>query len=108
MTDLSNLEQSPLLFSDQEPEIALKQYFQQHGYVRRPDKERRKRVASYKKGWEVRLTVKTESELTLIRHWLEQVGLKPGKPYRKFKRIVQPIYGKVATEWFSSEDRQEP
>jgi hypothetical protein len=102
MGGFSNMGQSPLR-SDQEPEIALRQLFQQHGYVRAADEERKQQDAKYKKGYEVRLVVKTEDELTLIRHWLEQVGLKPGKPFRKHNRLVQPIYGKAAVEWFLSE-----
>lgn len=86
--------------STEEPEIALRQFFQQHGYVRVANKERKEQSAKYKKGSEVRLVAQTESELKLIRHWLEQVGFKPGKPFRKHSRLVQPIYGKAAVDWF--------
>lgn len=107
MADFSDIGQSPLL-SDEEPEIALRQFFQQHGYVRVADKERKEQGAKYKKGCEVRLVARTESELMLIRHWLEQVGFKPGKPFRKHNRLVQPIYGKAAVEWFLPEGRRGP
>lgn len=76
--------------------------FEQSGYVRRFDPERRKRVGSslYKKGFEVRLVLTSEEELREARRLLEVVGLRPGKPFRKNSRFVQPIYGRSALDWF--------
>lgn len=89
--------------TDEKPEVLLKQFFQQHGYVRGPNETRKKQLGqTYKKGYEVRLVAKTQSELAHIRHLLGQIGFKAGKPFRKHGRIVQPIYGKSAVEWFSS------
>lgn len=90
--------------SVEEPEVALKQFFLQRGFVRIPDKERRAISVEYKKGWEVRLIIITVTELIVIRRWLGHVGLKPGKPYRRHSRIIQPIYGKAAIKWFLSEE----
>lgn len=66
-------------FTAEEPEVALKQFFQQRRYVRNPDMERRLRVTSakYKKGHEVRLVA------------------------------VQPIFGKKAVEWFLSRETED-
>lgn len=103
MTDFSDLGLH-IDLTDEEAEVALKQFFQQRGYVRIADEERRAKSAEYKKGWEVRLVAKTESELMVIRDWLKQVDFKPGKPFRKSRRLVQPIYGKKALKWFLSEE----
>ncbi|MFH1048777.1 MAG: hypothetical protein V1732_03890, partial [Patescibacteria group bacterium] len=80
----------------------LLEFFNRNGYVRRPDLKIRKKIGCdrYKKGWEVRLTAKTDKELDLIRNLLDEVGLKKGKPFKKEKFNIQPIYGKQAVEWF--------
>ncbi len=48
----------------------LLEFFNRNGYVRRPDLKTRKEIGCgrYKKGWEVRLTAKTDKELDLIRN----------------------------------------
>ena len=76
--------------------------YRQSGYVRRFSPKRRKRVGSflYKKGFEVRLVLTSEEELREARRLLEAVGLRPGKPFRKHSRFVQPVYGKIALDWF--------
>lgn len=88
--------------SDEETKVALKKFYRKRGYVRIANKKRKKQSASYKKGWEVRLITTNEAELTMIRGWIEHVGLKPGKPYLNKTRMIQPIYGKVALDWFRS------
>ena len=103
MTDFYDLGQD-FFFSFEEPEIVLKKLFRQRGFVRIADEERRSKDPKYKKGWEVRLMAKTESELKQIQLWLVEVGFKPGKPYRHNSRLIQPLYGKDAVEWFRSED----
>jgi hypothetical protein len=82
----------------------LLEFFNRNGYIRYPDLKIRKKAGcmKYKKGWEVRLTAKTDKELDLIRNLLDKVGLKKGKPFKKEKSIIQPIYGKQAVEWFSN------
>ncbi len=86
--------------SIEEPEIALKKLFLQRGFVRMADEKRRLKDPKYKKGCEVRLMAKTVSELIQIQLWIIEVGLKPGMPYRNKSRLIQPIYGKDAVEWF--------
>jgi hypothetical protein len=89
--------------ADEKPDVLLKQFFQQHGYVRVANETRKEQLGQkYKKGYEVRLVVKTQSELAHIRQLLHQIGFKAGKPFQKHSRIVQPIYGQSAVEWFSS------
>ncbi len=103
MNDFFDLGQD-FYFSFEEPETALKMLFLQRGFVRIPDEKRRLKDPKYKKGCEVRLMARTESELIQIQLWLVEVGFKPGKPYRNNSRLIQPIYGKDAVEWFRSGD----
>ncbi len=80
----------------------LLEFFERNGCVRCPDLKLKKKVGymRYKKGWEVRLTAKTDEELDWISKLLDDVGLKRGKPFKKGKTSIQPIYGKQAVEWF--------
>lgn len=88
---------------DKSAEVLLRQSFHRGGYVRVVNKARRKQMGrNYKKGYEVRLVVKTPRELAQIRQLLRQVGFAAGQPFQKHRRIVQPIYGKAAVEWFLS------
>jgi hypothetical protein len=80
----------------------LAQLFQRNGYIRVPQEARRRELGPrYKKGFEVRLVLKSEEELEEARHLLEQAGLKAGRPFKKFKEFAQPIYGKRAVDLFS-------
>lgn len=97
---MSRLPQSS---ADEGPEVLLRRFFQESGYVRVADQARRKEMGSdYRRGYEVRLVVETHGELAQIRQLLRQVGFKAGAPFKKHNRIVQPIYGKAAVEWFLS------
>ena len=79
----------------------LAQYLERNGCIRFPDAERRQELkASYKKGYEVRLSAHDPDELDTMRELLSIVGLKPGQPYNKVGLIVQPIYGKEAADSF--------
>lgn len=85
------------------PEALLRQCFREGGCVRVVDKTRRKKMGQlYKKGYEVRLVVRTRAESLKIRGLLRQVGLNPAATYVKRNQIVQPVYGKAAVEWFLS------
>jgi hypothetical protein len=87
--------------SIQEAEHALISFFLRSGYVRRFDPERRKREnQAYKKGYEVRLVVASRAELRAVRRRLKTVRLRPGRPYPKHGRIVQPVYGRAGLDWF--------
>jgi hypothetical protein len=75
--------------------------FQRNGYVRVPNQARREEMrTTYKMGWEVRLPLKSRAELAEVRIHLKNIGLRPGKPFRKSLQWVQPIYGKAAFETF--------
>ena len=58
---------------------------------------------TYKKGWEVRIVVDDQDALGEVQALLERVGLRPGTPYAKHQKIVQPVYGRGAVlafrEW---------
>ena len=70
-------------------------------YVRRLSDERRQGDGqSYKKGYEVRFVVASTAELRRVRRLLVAAGLRVGRPLRKHARLVQPVYGRVAYEWF--------
>jgi hypothetical protein len=85
------------------PETLVRRCFRDGGCVRVVDKVRRKKMGQlYKKGYEVRLVVKTRAELLQVRELLRQVGFNPAKTFVKRNQIVQPIYGKAAVEWFLS------
>lgn len=83
---------------------ALRELFATSGYVRLPDpakkKERERAGSRYRKGYEVRLVVDTMGEVELARELIRLVGFKPGRSFAKHRRLVQPVYGRAATEWF--------
>jgi hypothetical protein len=81
--------------------------FQRNGCVRVPRDERRLELGRrYKKGWEVRLTLRSQEELEEARNLLAEAGLKAGRPFAKFRLYVQPIYGKVAVDFFSAQAKR--
>ena len=80
----------------------LAQIFQRNGYIRAPRDERRRALGPrYKKGWEVRLVLKSQEELVDVHRLLEQSGLKAGRPFKKSRQWVQPIYSKKAVDFFT-------
>jgi len=87
-------------------QLALRDLFEERGFVRTADLEKRRRetAVKYKKGYEVRLTADSEDELSRIRRLLETAGFKPGKPFRKHSRWIQPVYGRSVVEWFLDEE----
>jgi len=83
--------------------LLLRYFFKWKGHVRWPNPKRRRQDGQkYKKGYEIRLVVKTREELRQMRQQLRRAGFKLGKPFKKAKQIVQPIYGKQAVERFLS------
>jgi hypothetical protein len=78
----------------------LARSFERCGYIRRVNPLRRRRDdQSYKKGYEVRFAVSGEAEAQELQRLLKAVKLRPGKPYPKHQRIVQPVYGRAAVEF---------
>lgn len=70
-------------------------FFHRNSYVRRVNAERRRTEGQkYKKGYEVRLTAKSPSELTTLRRLLHQAGFKVARPFAKGRQFRQPLYGR--------------
>jgi hypothetical protein len=82
--------------------------FASSGYVRRPDERRRaaRDRAAYKKGWEVRLVVASSDEAQRATQLIAVVGLSAGRLFRKGRRIIVPLYGARAVQWFLRELRR--
>ena len=87
--------------SSQSASRSLAALFRRNGYFRLPHEDRRKEERTrYKKGWEVRLILRSQEELREARRLLKLAGLKRGRPFRKAKRWAQPVYGKQAVDLF--------
>jgi len=83
------------------PAETLVLFYKRNGYLRHPNPDRRKAESqSYKMGYEIRLVANSKCELTILRRTIRDAGLKPGKPFAKVNRWVQPIYGRHAMERF--------
>jgi hypothetical protein len=79
----------------------LAELFRRNGYYRLPNTKRREEMRTlYKKGWEVRLILRSQRELREARRLLKLAGLRGGRPWRKGKRWAQPVYGKEAVDLF--------
>ncbi|GAA2799140.1 hypothetical protein RMN57_15345 [Kitasatospora sp. CM 4170] len=70
------------------------------GYVRRPDPARRSGAEghTYKKGWEVRFTARSEAEIAEIRDLVVAAGFAPARPFFKGHQLIQPVYGMAAVQ----------
>jgi hypothetical protein len=78
-------------------ERRLGRFFNRNAYCREPDACRQlEGYRKYKKGWEVRLVLRDEDEVAIVCSLLWRVGLSPGKPFRKSRRWVVPVYGEEA------------
>ena len=80
----------------------LGSYFRRNGYVRRQNPKRlaREGYLGYKKGDEVRLTARDETELRRIQVLLAQAGFRPGRAFVKGQQYRLPIYGREAVRRF--------
>jgi hypothetical protein len=63
-------------------------------------KRREKEKAEYKKGYEIRISLKGNEEIRKIRAILKRKEIETGKPYQKNTITVLPIYGLKNTEEF--------
>ncbi|MFD7987368.1 hypothetical protein ACFV4M_28880, partial [Kitasatospora indigofera] len=70
------------------------------GYVRQPDLARRsgEQGHTYKKGWEVRFTARTEDEIAEIRDLVVAAGFAPARPFFKGHQLIQPVYGMAVVQ----------
>lgn len=75
----------------------LAEYLRANSYTRVPDEDRQEEGwSAYKKGYELRIVVKTQQDLRTVRRLLQDASIKPGKAYRKARQWVVPVYGKEA------------
>jgi len=89
------------------PEQKLVRSFDRNGCLRVPNIERRRADSrTYKMGYEIRLAAFTRRELMELRSTIRAAGMKPGKPFAKANRWIQPIYGRQAAEQFVAWLRQ--
>jgi hypothetical protein len=63
-------------------------------------KRRENEKSEYKKGYEIRISLKDIEEIRKIKAILNGKEIGTGKPYGKNKRMVLPIYGFKNTEEF--------
>ncbi len=83
--------------SDWSAEKQLAFYFHRNGYVRVPDKQRKKKESgSYKMGYETRFVAMSKIEVTTLIRLLKQLDFTPGKTYAKAARWCIPLYGQTA------------
>jgi len=70
--------------------------------IRKPIYKRRKLLKSdYKKGYETRISIKDIDEVRMMKSILIMKCITSGKPYKKHKRYILPIYGEEKTTAFS-------
>ncbi|MCX7721643.1 MAG: hypothetical protein N2379_01100 [Verrucomicrobiae bacterium] len=73
----------------------LAEMFAKNGCLRAPDLKRRKSEGGeYHAGYEIRLVADDKQALKELRSMLASVNLKPGREFKKGKRLVVPVYGK--------------
>ncbi|MHA2621633.1 MAG: hypothetical protein V2G42_05045 [bacterium JZ-2024 1] len=54
-------------------------------------------------GWEIRLAASSPDEARRIERSLKALGLRSGRPFKKGKRIVIPLYGEHQVHLFFEE-----
>ncbi|MBI3194153.1 MAG: hypothetical protein HYZ34_06775 [Ignavibacteriae bacterium] len=80
----------------------LKEVFLRSEDVRTPDKKLQttQGTQKYKKGYEIRLTVYSADELESVKKKLRLYNVTYGKPFKKARRFIIPIYGKDTVKRF--------
>ena len=79
----------------------LASFYRRNSCLRVPDSARlAEGHRVYKKGCELRLILEDARELAEARRLLAAAGFRPGRPYRKGPRWVQPLYGHEAVARF--------
>ncbi len=78
------------------PKHIIATFFSRSGYVRTPNKIRLKTEdrQKYKKGYEVRFSIRGDGELNMLQGALKKLNIKYGKPFAKHYSTIQPVYGK--------------
>lgn len=81
--------------------LKLVRLFLRNGCARVPDSERRgQEPSAYKKGYEVRMIAQSAAELRQMQRMLRAAGFRLGRPYERWSRIVQPLYGREQVHHF--------
>ncbi len=76
--------------------LTLAEYVRANSYARVPSTDRQDEGwTTYKKGYEMRIVVKTQDDLKKLRRLLVEADIQPGKAFRKAKQWVVPVYGKA-------------
>lgn len=80
----------------------LRKHIRENSYVRTPDLDQRRELkAKYKKGYELRIVVRSVDDVERVSAALIELGFKPGKPFEKARQFVVPVYGPEAVELWS-------
>ncbi len=75
----------------------LAEYVRANSYARMPNPDRQDEgYEAYKKGYELRIVVRTQDDLRRVRRLLTDAGITPGKAFRKAQQWVVPVYGRSA------------
>ncbi len=83
------------------PPAELVRAFSERGYVRVRAPRAAAEGPKSHKGYEVRIPVRDSATARRLAKLVREVGLRPGKPYTAGRRVVLPIYGRVAVESFA-------
>ncbi len=79
----------------------LEEFFRRNGYVRAPNQHLKQKLgAKYHKGWEIRFVLRTPKELTQVQQLLCDAGFKCGNHFTKHGRLILPVYGRHAADYF--------
>ena len=79
----------------------LASFYRRNSCLRVPDTVRlAEGYRAYEKGCELRLILEDAGELAEVQRLLATAGFRPGRPYRKGPRWVQPLYGHEAVARF--------
>ncbi len=89
--------------------LTLGLYFSLYGHVRRPrsDRLRDEGWETYKKGWEIRFRLHPE-DLGFVQSLISHAGYRPGRPFPKRSRMIQPVYGVEAVREILQASAQRP
>lgn len=87
-------------------ESIVREFYMRGGRIRRAIPERLRKEGcqqTYKKGYEVRIRVRSDRESAQLIRCLSTCGIRAGNPYRQHHYLTVPVYGKEQVEWFKKE-----
>lgn len=76
--------------------------FHKGACVRTPNEDRLEEGhQKYKKGWEIRFSVRSRSDASELKRILQSLDLRSGRPYRKHQTTwILPMYGREQVQRF--------